>query len=270
MRIGSLFHIVSVLILLGSTAGLYFLFKDKSVKAQRIFLLSLMILNLTQHLFKPLIYPHYRGQGFSVLSTAYNMCALLIVFMPLVFLMNSRFLKNFFYIIGAVAGGIPVVVPVWFFGTPVSELGWEYARFYLCHALLHITAVLPLLLGHHCPAFREFWQIGLGFLMALSLILLNNVIFILLGLSPGIDPNQLYEGLCKHNACLMMGPPGSMPWVGRIARYFSLPIFTGENPAGRYAPILWYAVPVYLGITAGSAIVFLLITKFSTNRRLNS
>ena len=48
---------------------------------------------------------------------------------------------------GSVAGIAAIALPVWYIGMDVSELGWDYARFYICHALLFITSVLPLLLG---------------------------------------------------------------------------------------------------------------------------
>ncbi len=267
MSIGSPFYIASIFFLIAVTAALYYFLRHKSRKVQRILLLSLMLLNTAQHFLKPVIYPQYWGDGFSIHLTAYNMCAVLIIFMPVAFLLNNRFLKNYFFFVGSVAGLIAIVIPFWFLGLPVSALGWEYARFYLCHALLHLSAVLPLLLGHHRPVYREFWQIGLGFLIALCVVFFNNVIFILLGFCPGIDSGNLYAGLIKYGACAMMGPPASMSWLGTIARFFTLPMFVGENPADRYAPILWYAVPLYLGITALTAAAFAVMKKMGFTKK---
>ena len=145
---------------------------------------------------------------------------------------------------------------------PIKEGCWcrSILRFIL-HVLLHLSAVLPLLWGHHRPRFREYWQIGLGLLGALCVVLLNNTIFILLGFHPTVAPDRLYEGLVERGACAMMGPPASMPWLGTIAKFFTLPMFVGENPAGRYAPILWYAVPLYLVVTALTVVVFAVMEK---------
>ena len=256
MAYGSPLYILSLLSVFGITAALYFLFHKRSERCQRTVIFVLMLVNTTQHFAKSWIYPQHRGEGFTIVSTAYNMCAVLIIFLPLVLVLKSRFLKNFFFYVGAIAGVLAIAVPFWFIGKPAEELGWEYVRFYLCHVLLHTTAVLPLLLGLHKPSYKEFWQVGLCFLAALCLILLNNVIFISLGLCPGADPNDLYTAMLVHGPCAMMGPPESMLWLGELAKWFTLPAFVGANPMGRYAPILWYAVPLYLGVSMIAFAIF--------------
>lgn len=271
MRIGSPIYILTLFGLVGLTAGVYFLFRKKSTKIQNIVLWFMMVVNVAQHLFKALIYPHHIKDGFTIVSTAYNVCAVLILFMPLAFALKSRFLKNFFFFVGAVAGLGAIAYPVWFLDQP--SLGWEYLRFYVCHAFLFLTAILPLLWGRHRPAFRECWQIGVAFLAVLCLILLNNVIFTLLGYNFGADfhygPATLYEGLLQHNACALMAPPAGMPWLGDVASFFTLPAFAGHNPTGLYAPILWYAIPVYLGCTAGAALLFGLLRKYGLTEEPN-
>lgn len=246
MAYGSPFYIFSLVLLLGITTLLWVLLRHRSEKTRRNFVLILMLINTAQHLFKPLIYPHFYGTGFSSLISAYNMCAVVILASPIVFLRGSRFFKNFIFM-GFTAGIAAIAVPYWFIGMEVSQLGWEYVRFYLCHAILFIASLLTRLLELHKPSYKEFWQPGLGFLLALSLILLNNVIFITLGLYHGIDSGSLYEALCQINPCMMMGPTEDTLWLVELVKYFTPGVLLGQNPAGAFAPILWYAVPMYLG-----------------------
>lgn len=269
MYFGSVFHLGSVVLVLAVTAALWLILRKTNIKTQVITILFLMVINVLQHFLKFILYPQYRGLGFTLYSTAYNVCACLIIASPFVFLWGNRFLKNTVFFIGLAAGIGAVAAPFWFFGTPVRELGWQYFRFYLCHGLLFITSILPLLLGLHQPRRQDFWQVGLGFLLILCVVLLNNVIFMTVGLYPEGDGQTLYEQLVSINPCMMMEPKENMAWLNRILELFSPPFFLGQNPYGRYAPILWYAMPVYLGISLAAYVLFSLLDwrNFRYNRK---
>lgn len=261
MAFGSLFHLGSVLLVLLATAIIFLLLRNRSHKLQKISILTVMLLNTLQHLFKFLIYPPYYGTGFSIYSTAYNVCAVLILSAPVVFLWGNRFWKNFLYFIGTVAGIGTTLFPYWVFGTPIAELGWNYYRFYICHGLLFVSCALPLLLGFHRPRYQEFWQVGLGFLLTLCVILVNNVIFMTVGLYPQGQGRALYDQLLNINPCMMIAPKEDFIWLKKILEIGSADVFLGNNPAGRYAPILWYAVPVYVGISLASFGIFVLLDR---------
>ena len=243
---------------LATVTLLFFLLRNKNKTRQKTVIAILAIINLLQHILKPFLYPGYYGTGFSYLISAYNMCAFFILISPFVLLWGNRFLKNFLFFVGSVAGFCSIAFPQWFMGRPISALGWEYVRFYICHFLLFLTSLLPLLLRLHAPSLKEFWQIGLGFLGALSVILVNNVIFIIAGLFPGVSPDQLYDGLMQINPCRMMAPDGMFSRFLPIVRLFTPDVFLGKNASGQYAPILWYAIPVYVSITIMSLVVFAL------------
>ncbi len=262
MNYGSPFYLLMILLMVSAAIGLFFLLRRKSEGVKKAVVLSLMLLNLFQHLFKWAIYPMYEGMGFNVLSTAYNMCATLIILSPIAFLSKGAFLKNFVYPVGCAAGLVAVAVPYWYIGMSVSELGWEYARFYICHALLFIASLLPLLLGLHKPSFKAVLQPGAAFLLALVLILINDIIFITLGLFGGYEHHDLYASLLEINPCFSMGPPEEFIWLGRLSSFFTPGVFLGESSTGLYTPILWYAIPVYIGITLVAVAVF-----FSMDRK---
>jgi hypothetical protein len=207
-----------------------------------------MIINLLQHLFKWAIYPIYEGEGFSVLSTAYNVCALLIILMPIAFLSKSVFLRDYVFVAGAFAGFITNVIPYWHIGIPVSELGWEYARFYICHSLLFFSGMLPLLLGMHRLSYRRSPKIALGFILSLGIIILNDIISIALGICYDYTLDGLYEALFEMNPAMSMHPIESFPIIEKIARALSPAVFFPEG-SGSYVPILWYVIPVFIGFT---------------------
>lgn len=256
MYYGSFFYILSVLFALLCVLVTWKILRPRSFKVQRITILAITLLNIFQHFFKPVLYPQYSEMGFSHLQTAYNVCALMIIISPAVYLWGTCFLRNFLYVIGTFAGIGTIILPIWFIGMDVSELGWEYGRYYICHLFLLLSSSLPLLLNHHRPGYRNFWHVGLGFLTALVFVLANNVILITSGYYAGVDSRDIFGALWDNNPCMMMGPYEPAPWVADLAVVFSPSVFLGNNPAGTYVPILWYAIPLYLGISFLSFILF--------------
>lgn len=86
MYYGSPFYIASLAALPILAGLIYAVLRRRGKKTQRTVVLILMILNTAQHFLKPLIYPQYWGTGFSSIVSAYNMCAVLIIFSPFVLL----------------------------------------------------------------------------------------------------------------------------------------------------------------------------------------
>ncbi len=245
---GSFMYFAYIFIAIGICVGLFFLLRRKSDKTKRIVLLSLAFVNLAQHILKPFIYPHYWGEFSPHLSSAYNVCAFLILTTPFVLLFGNELLKNYMTYIGSIAGMIAMIVPFWFIGQ--SAFQWEAYRFYLCHSLLFVTSLLPVLLGMHKLRWKHFWKIGLLFLAMLAIILLNDVFFVAINGYAGTNPNDIYESLCLINPCWSVLPPiGKFDWLINIIAFFSPSFLMGGNSSGFYVPILWYAIPMYLGIT---------------------
>lgn len=256
MAYGSGIYVISVLFILLCAGMAWAVLRHRSVKTQRIVILCIMLLNVFQHFMKPFIYPLYANTGFSHVVTAYNVCAFMIIISPAVYLWGNRLLRNFLCIVGTAAGIGTIIFPVWYIGTDVSDLWPSYVRYYICHGLLFLSSLLTMLLNHHRPSYKEFWHVGLGFLMDLFVVLVNNVIFISAGLYLQADSQDIYGSLWIDNPCLLMGPSEALSWIADISRIFTPDVFLGNNPAGRYAPILWYAVPVYLGISIICMLLF--------------
>lgn len=250
MDYGSPFYISMILLSVLVCFLLWFFIRKLGPRMQKLAVFSIMLLNLLQHLFKWAIYPIYEGQGFSALSTAYNVCALLIILMPIAFLSKSRFLRDYVFIAGAFAGFITNVVPFWHIGTPVSELGWEYARFYICHSLLFFSGMLPLMLGMHKISYRRSPLISLGFLLSICLIIINDIACIALGIYGDFTLDALYEALSEMNPAMSMHPIESFPILDEIASILTPRAFLpAGNDNGVYVPVLWYAIPVFIAFT---------------------
>lgn len=266
MYIGSPVYILSLAL---PCLILYFcwrVLRKKSKKTQKFAILFFTGINIFQHFFKSLLYPPLFGEGFTLTSTAYNVCACMILLTPFAVCAKSRGLKTFCMCVGACSGLFALIYPVWFLGMNVHELGWEYARFFICHSLLFLTCGLHLALGLHKVSYTDFWKIGLYFLLILCVILLNNTFCIVAGLFPGWSAENLYDALKSSNTFSMMGPREGYDGITSLITALSPSFFLTNNPAHTYVPILWYAVPLYLVISVASLGVLGFVDRKSLQR----
>lgn len=233
-------HIITLLAAAGLIAALYFSLRKRSVFAKEMAVLVLMAINLTQHFFKFFIWPHMWGTGFDVINTAYNVCAILIIASPLVYLGKSSLLRQFVAYVGTIGPAVTLLVPYWYIGSTI--LAWDYLRSWTCHTLLCATSLLPALWGMVKFNYRDGWKFGFVFIAMLALILLNDAVFLLaLGQA---TTQTLHETLVARNPLWTMGPSGPFESLGRIFEAFTPKIFLDP-----YIPILWYAIPMYLMVT---------------------
>ncbi len=254
MTIGyfSLAHIVYIFSALVICFVLYLILRKKSEKTQKYAVLAIMLVNVFQHLLKTFIYPNpaYAGLGFTALSTAYNMCALLILASPMALFVRSTAVRDFIFYIGTSAGILALLIPYWNIGDYAFD--WEVIRFFVCHALLFSSSALPLLLGLHKPSYKSFYKLGLCFLLSLAVILANDAVCVLLGIYPGVEGLPFAEALYRINPVWMFGVAEEFPAYEIImsaVEYLSPSVWIGNNAAGLSIPILWYAIPVYIGVT---------------------
>ena len=247
---GSAAYFIYIAAALFFCAAIYIILRGKSQKIQKYVILGIMLINVCQHLFKSFIYPGYAGLGFSAFNTAYNMCAALILISPIALIFNFRLLRDFVFYAGSFAGIIAIVIPYWHIGA--DALNPEAVRSFICHALLFLTSVLPLLLGLHKPSYRCFYKIGLCFLLFLCIITLNNYLCVILDIYPGLENMPPLDALYLANPVWAFGPPDNFSFVLDIARIFSPNVWLGEGAGGRCLPILWYAIPLYIFITVAA------------------
>ena len=243
----SLPYFFYIMVAIGAVVGVFLAFRNKSVRAQKTVLLSLMLFNFLQHIFKSFVYPHLWGQGFTGLNTAYNMCAFLILSTPFIYLFGSELWKNFITYVGTAAGIAAICVPYWF--TVDTAFGWEAIRFYVCHIVLIITSILPLLWGFYKINWRHSFKIPFLFFLALVIITFNEILCFVTGLFDG--GNDLYAYLRSVNPCWAFGPLDQFEWVGEAASIFA-PDFMLKASNGRYIPLLWYSIPMFVFMLCGA------------------
>ena len=233
-------HILYMIVPFAILAGLWFLLRNKTKNVQKAVIFTLTLLNLLQHLLKIYIYPQYWGESFGARSTAYNMCAFLIMASPFIFLFGSELWHNFITYVGTVAGGMSLCVTYWMY-EPVEE----QLRFVTCHAMLLITSCLPAILGIYKINWRKCWRMPFVFYGCLMVLIVNDVITYTLGIVGDVGALSLHDFLILENPCWAMGAPEGYPFVENIVGFFTPDVFSG-------VPILWFAIPIFLLITLGA------------------
>ena len=244
---GSLAHIIYIVTALLFAFGVFLIIRKKSENTKKWVILSIMLVNTAQHLLKSVVYPQYWGLGFTALSTAYNMCALLILASPFALLLKSKILKSFIFYVGTSAGFLALLIPYWNIGDYMFD--FEVIRFFICHLLLFTSSLLPLLTGLHKPSYKFFPLVGACFFFSLGAILLNDTFCVLLGIYPGVEHLSFADAMKAINPVWSFGPPDVFSWLLDLAKVFSPDVWVCDNSAGAPLPILWYLIPVYIIIT---------------------
>ena len=250
---GNIVHISSILLAIVLVVILTLLLRKSSGKTKKIVILSILLVNLFQHIFKCIVWPQYYGTGFGELNSAYNMCAFLIIVSPLIFILKVKVFKDFIFYIGTTAGILAISVPYWFIGQ--SILTWEYLRFYVCHSLLFIGSILPISLGLHKISLKNVWAIGLCCLVSVLIVLGNGFIFSYFKYKPDMD--LVMKSFLSKNPVWALHPSEGFEGIAKIITIFTPKIFLGGDGSG-YTPILWYLIPMYLLITILVTLVALL------------
>lgn len=259
LGIPSVTYLLYLAVSFGLVAVCYFLFAKRSRKTKLIFLYVVAGLNVVQHLFKSVVWPHLHGTGFKLSNTFYNVCATIILLTPFFLHKESGVLREAVALVGSVGTILALVVPFWYIDK--SILQWDFARFWTCHELLLLTSLLPILWRMVRFRFADFWKIGLCFIGVLCIILLNDVICISCGLY-GNGTANLSAALSQLNPFCIMHPMAQFAWMERFVRLLTPSFFMGANGVG-YTPILWYAIPLYLAITLVALPIMWLLDRYS-------
>ena len=261
---GSIMYFAYIFASIAVCAILYFLIKNRSNGCKKTVVLLVALANFAQHIFKGQIYPQYQNNFSIYLSTAYNICAFLILTSPFIILFGNDLLKNFITYVGSFAGMLAMLVPYWFIGK--SAFGWEVYRFYICHGLLFVSSILPALVGLHTLKWKHCWKIGFLFFVMLALILANDGILIKWGIYPASNPEDVFASLSAINPGWSMHPTAGFDWLLDIIALFTPSFLLGNNPWNIYIPILWYAIPLYLGITCITHLICGIAKLLTKNR----
>lgn len=246
-------HIIYIIIPIALTVILWLVLRKRSKKVKLAAVFGIALLNMLQHLLKIYIYPQYAGESFGGRSTAYNMCAFLILASPIIILIGSELWQNFLFYIGTVAGFFSLTVTYW-----LAEPPEEQIRFVICHGLLFVSSILPYLLGIYKINYRKCWRLPFVFYGVLMILIVNDIITFTLGMVGDTGDMTLYEFLVWQNPCWAMAPPSGYPFVEALVAPLTPDIFLASR-GGINTPILWYAIPLFILIFSGSLVLGIIL-----------
>ena len=261
---GNFTHILTIAITILLILFTYLILRKAKKKTQQIVVLVLMLLNVFQHFFKFIVWPHYYGRGFGIENTAYNMCALLILLSPLTFVFKNESFKEYISLLGFISGSIAISVPYWFVNSRSSIVTFEYLRFYFCHSVLAITSIVPLLLGLNEIKFKHFYKIGLFYFLSILIINTNNFVFYYIKYS--FDLEKAINLMTSSNPVWSFRPPTEFPIFGKIMQLFS-PKILMDIETNYYVPILYYFIPMYSFITISAFILSIIVDRKTFRKR---
>ncbi len=253
---GLIMYVTMPLLCAGIVVGLTFLLKNKPMWLKRLVVISLAFFNLAQHIFKAQLYPSLGyPTEFSYTNTAYNVCAFMIIIMPFVYLIDNAEWSDLLCFIGTFGAGATMFIDWYLYDEIVSV---DCVRFYTCHIVLVMTSILPPLIGMHKIQWKRWWKLALNFMLMLVLILFNNVVCVYTGWYHGAELSNLADLLYQMNPITMMHPDDYGGFLDKIVGFFTPDVFMQE---GRYAPIAWFAIPLYIMITVLSFGLYALIDR---------
>ena len=257
MQYGNFAYFFYPILVIAFTVGMYFLLRKRSERTKKYVLLAMMLVNLLQHFLKKFIWPMYWGTDFDVrISTAYNLCAFLIIIAPFVLLGKNKLWKDFLVLFGTNAGVMTMAVPYWYIGQTIWQ--WDVFRYYFCHGLLSSSSLLIALLGLHKPDWRNFWKIPFLFFLSLVLVCFNDLV---LAVARGTQ-DGLFDLLYAYNPCWLFHPIEEFSFIIPVIDFFTPDVFMGDLATGEpFTPLLWYFIPMYLLIAVLAFIIMALANR---------
>ena len=205
VKLGNFWYFFFIIFTVGLILGLYFLFKNKSLKSKKILIGSLLLLNLAVHFLKVLIPPYSTNKDFAIENVWFiNICAVSVFSFPIIFFSKSKTLKDWIFYIGCISGGLSLLYPTEALNK--SILTPDLWRFYICHIIIFAGPLLMVLLKVHTLNYRNIWKMPFCMATVLLFIICNQVLQSELGIISMRGNNLLEEGCGYRNTSLIWGP----------------------------------------------------------------
>lgn len=230
VELGNFWYFFFIALSVGLTIGLYFLFRNKSMRAKKILIASLVIFNLFLHFFR-ILFPPYSNNIDKAMEESWfiNICAVSVLTFPFLFFSKSQTAKDWMFYIGVISGFLALVYPTEALGHSVSTFNlW---RFYACHIIIIMAPLLMILLKIHALNYKNVWKMPFCMMAVLLFIICNQVLQSELGIIP-MRGNDIFEAGCGYkNTSLIWGPTDAVS----VLFTWLTPNFMKTIPWGVYA-----------------------------------
>lgn len=234
----SLFYYIYLVLFAGACAGLYFLLRKKSRKAQYWTLFGILAFNFALHFIK-LAFPQYTGFPAVIRKCSFeNICAVSTMIFPFIFVSDWKSGKDYMFFLGLVSGIAGCVAPM-----PVASMDLEFyrletIRYYVCHAGIWIVPLLMVLLGLHKLDYHRIWRVFVIYFAVLGVIMVNELIMIRIG---WVETSTLEDFFSAEERDMgyAIGLPAAMEGIAKYVLWLTPKCW--KDP---YVPILWELFPV--------------------------
>ena len=248
MEMGNLYYILSLVILFAIPTILYFLLRKRSEKTIKITLLTLAVGNFLLHFLK-IFHPSYWAElEYSLIRMSIeNICALSTIALPFAMLSKNKTFKGYLHLISLLGGIMAVILTTEPKGHPIYE--FNSIRYYVCHYILFAVPVLSVALKEFKPDFRSSIWMPLFFFGGQTIILLNELFLVAVGLVEHTTETFLSGDF--RNAAFVFGPNTEFKHLVDSVSFLIPDIFTKnifgiEGVGDFYWPVIWLLVPVVL------------------------
>ena len=188
MKLLSLSYFIYLFICASICISFYFVFRNKSKKAQYIAILVPLLLSFVIHFLK-LFIPVYRNDlPSSIISiTAETVCAISTLAFPFIYLSKSKILKDYMVGLGIISGVLTLIIPGDILG--VNPTNIEVVRFFFAHLVIFMCPFFMYLFKIHQPTKKWKKHTILILLCVCMIFTINNIAFtfILEGKEAGIE-----------------------------------------------------------------------------------
>ena len=223
----------------GLVVALHYLLRNKSMKTKKIVIGTLLLANLALHFLK-LTFPPYSTNPDKAIRDIWfiNICAVSVISFPIYFFSKSDTLKDFMFYLGAISGGLALLIPTEALGETIWQL--DLFRFYIAHMIILIAPVLMVSLGVHKLNYKRIWKMPLVMAGVMVFIMVQQILQSELGIVSLRDAD--FFDINYTNPSLIWGPGDS-----ELSILFTIftPDFLTVVPWGTYAgqtkywPFFW-------------------------------
>lgn len=249
VKIGNIYYFLYIIIAFTLLIGIYLFLKNKTVKFQYRFILTMCFLNLALHFLKLLFPPYIDDLPASIRKVTFeNICAISTLLLPFVYLYKkNKLLNNYFFFIAFIGGLLALFYPTEAMGK--YPFTFDVIRFYYCHISLFLIPCLTGMLKLYIPEYKKLYTIPGMFIMVETIILINEVILCKVGFVSSTI-TEFFSRECR-NSSFVFGPLPSFDKIAKIVTVFVPKIFTENifNIQGLttlYWPVIWLVIPSYI------------------------